>query len=333
MTNLNELLKHTSRSLYLSARLLPNQVRDAFGVAYLLCRYADSIADTSLLPADQRLHWIKKFPALITDFDAKKANALVQEISSATNVYEEQLLRNLPACVQAFEKIPSLQRKSILDVVHAVCCGMEIDLQTFPNETSGQILALSTEKELENYCHLMGGAPGIFWSELIASTVPLHTKRKIFLDLGHSIGCALQIVNILRDLPRDVRIGRCYFPQTDLNEAELTATDLLLANNAYRFEPIKQKWIAWGRKKLSAAHAYYAALPKTQLRHRAAVAWPILWAADTLNKLEQTPNLLDPTVRVKITRGRIYSTMLLTAPLLCSNTIFSQWLKSKMDAK
>ena len=107
MNDLNELLKHTSRSLYLSARLLPRDVRAAFGVAYLLCRYADSIADTSLLPAEKRLHWISNFPTLITQFDAAQATALTQEISSpAGNIYEEKLLRNLPACVQAFEKLP-----------------------------------------------------------------------------------------------------------------------------------------------------------------------------------------------------------------------------------
>ena len=88
----------------------------------------------------------------------------------------------------------------------------------------------------------------------------------------------------------------------------------------------------WGRQKLTAGYAYYNRLPKTQLRHRAAVAWPMLWAADTLNKLEQTPNLLDPAVRIKISRNRIYGTMLATPPLLLSDTLFNCWLKSKLSA-
>jgi hypothetical protein len=71
-------------------------------------------------------------------------------------------------------------------------------------------------------------------------------------------------------------------------------------------------------------------LPVTQPRNRAAVAWPVLWAADTLNLLEKEKNILDPGVRVKIKRTRIYATMLATPPLLVSNELFSLWLKRKL---
>ena len=332
MTDLNELLKHTSRSLYLSAKLLPVGVRDGFAVAYLLCRYADSIADTSLLPAAQRLQWIKQFPTFVMQPQDQKWQSLPQTISSsATNIYEEKLLRNLPACLAAYQALPDWQQKIILTVVAAVCQGMAIDLQTFPDETSGQVKAFAGAAELENYCHLMGGAPGVFWSELIAATVRLPIEKDAFLNLGKNIGDGLQIVNILRDLPRDLRIGRCYFPQQDLQACALSATDLLDPANAKRFEPIKQKWIAWGRSKLQNACAYFQALPKTQVRHRLAVAWPVLWAADTLNKLQQAPNLLDPNVRVKISRRRVYATMLASAPVLLSNTLFKKWLQHKLS--
>ncbi len=264
----------------------------------------------------------------------EKVHALTADISTASNIYEEQLLRNLPACVRAFEQLPGWQRETIVQVVHAVCKGMEIDLQTFPDEKSGQVRAFATGADLENYCHLMGGAPGVFWSQLIAGTVTLPLAAQEFFAYGQHLGDALQIVNILRDLPRDLQIGRCYFPQEDLRAHGLTAEYLLHAENpenAARFAPVKQKWIAWGREKLKHARAYYAALPKTQPRHRAAVAWPVLWAADTLNKLEQEPNLLNPARRVKISRQRVYGTMLATPPLLMFNTLFDGWLNAKLS--
>ena len=330
MTDLNDLLKHTSRSLYLSARLLPAAVRDTFSIAYLLCRYADSIADTPLLPPQQRLYWIQFFPSLITHLDLKKVIELKQQIASgSSSVYEEQLLRNLPACVAAFEKLTSWEQEIILEVVRAVCRGMETDLQTFPDEKSGQIKAFQTAADLENYCHLMGGAPGVFWSKLIAHTVPLPLEEKQFVALGREIGDAEQIVNILRDLPRDLRIGRCYFPQEELYKNQLQTIDLTDPKNSPRFEPIKQKWIAWGRRKIQAVIPYFTALPKRQLRHRAAVAWPILWAADTLNKIEQEPDLLNPAIRVKIPRSRIYATMALTPLILASNQLFTYWIQHK----
>lgn len=331
MADLNELLKHTSRSLYLSAALLPPDVRAAFSTAYLLCRYADSIADTTLLPAEKRLHWIEQFPTLITHPDEEKFKAITQNIiSSATNKHEETLLHNLPACVEAFSQLNEAQRQATLDVVHAVCEGMKIDLTTFPDEKSGKVKAFVTPEELENYCHLMGGEPGIFWSRLIENSTTTLRHRNIFFPLGKDVGDALQIVNILRDLPRDLRIGRCYLPSDDLVEEGLIASDLLKPEFGQKLEPIKRKWIRWARKKLISACSYFAAIPKTQLRHRAAVAWPVLWAADTLNKLEQEPNLLDPQVRVKITRQRIYGTMLATPLILISNQLFDKWLHAKL---
>lgn len=334
MTDLNELLKQTSRSLYLSARLLPATVRGTFSIAYLLCRYADSIADTSLLPAQQRLQWIEIFPSLIVQPDEKKSEELVHSIiSNAANKSEENLLRNFSACVQAFAKLNDFQRQTILDVVQAVCQGMKIDLQTFPDEKSGRVKAFETQQELENYCHLMGGAPGVFWSRLIDDDQATQLHANIFLSLGKDIGDALQIVNILRDLPRDLRIGRCYIPSEDLAQEGLIAVDLLRPETAAKFEPVKHKWITWARQKLNAAHRYFAALPLKQVQHRAAVAWPVLWAADTLNLLEQETNLLDPAIRVKITRRRVYGTMAATPLLLLSNFAFSKWLNNKLSAE
>ena len=328
---LDDLLKHTSRSLYLSARLFPPQTRDVFSVAYLLCRYADSIADTTLLPPEKRLQWIVQFPQLIWQPEEQKWQQLVKEISSSlTNPYEEKLLRNFSLCLQAFHALKPTQKQLIMTVVQAVCKGMQIDLQTFPSEESGQLRALEQAENLENYCHYMGGAPGIFWSELILSSSEVSLDKKAFLQLGQDIGDGLQIVNILRDLPQDLHIGRCYFPQTDLQEQKLSVADLLNPQNSERFEPIKQKWIEWGRKKLQSAYAYFAAIPKTQPRYRAAMAWPVLWAADNLNKLEQEKHLLDPKHRVKISRYRIYGTMLVTPPLLLCNSLFNSWLKHKL---
>ena len=325
------LLKYTSRSLYLSARILPRTIRDAFGIAYLLCRYADSIADTPLLPPQRRLYWIAKYPQMIALPNEKEQKELVKEIcGSSDNPYEKELLENLPCCLRAFQALSPLQQQAVLEVARQVCDGMQMDLQTFPAENSGQIAALQTAQDLEHYCHLMGGAPGVFWSTLITQTVRLPIEKERLLLLGRNIGDALQIVNILRDLPKDLRIGRCYFPLEELAPLGLTPQDLLEPKNSPRFEPIKQKWIYWGLSKLQSAFEYIQALPKTQLQHRAAVTWPVLWTADTLYKVYQEQNLLDPNHRVKIPRRVIYKTMLLSPFVLPSNRLFAKWLENKM---
>ncbi len=325
------LLKHTSRSLYLSVLALPANIRAAFGIAYLLCRYADSIADTPLLPPERRLYWIERYQHMLTHPDAPEQQRLTEEISgSSSNPYEQKLLENLPLCLKEFNRLPAPQQKATLEVARQVCEGMRIDLTAFPPETSGQVQAFQTNGDLENYCHLMGGAPGVFWSTLITQTTAVNPSEDIFWQMGRDIGDALQIVNILRDLPRDLRIGRCYFPQEDLAPLGLRPGDLLQPGTAGRFEPVKRKWINWGLKKLESAHGYMRALPRAHLRHRAAVAWPVLWTADTLYKVYQEKDLLNPAKRVKISRGVIYSTMLCTPLLLWSNTGFTAWLNRKL---
>ena len=326
------LLKHTSRSLYLSARILPNTIRDAFGIAYLLCRYADSIADTSLLPPQRRLHWIQQYPQMISHPSPQQQQELVQDIAGTSdNPYEKELLQHFSACLAGFNRLPAPQQQAVLNVAQQVCKGMEMDLHTFPPETSGQIAAFRQRADLEQYCHLMGGAPGIFWSELIIQSTPLSIPPKRLLQLGRDIGDALQIVNILRDLPKDLRIGRCYFPMEDLAPLGLAPQDLLDPKNSPRFEPIKQRWIYWGLNKLHSAFEYVQALPHLQWQHRAAVAWPVLWTADTLYKVHQEKDLLNPKRRVKIPRKVIYQTMALSPFVLFSNKLFSRWLSHKLQ--
>src|SRR2546421_5177363 len=53
--SLDDLLKATSRSFYLTLRVLPARVRPQIGLAYLLARTTDTIADTEIVPIEQRL--------------------------------------------------------------------------------------------------------------------------------------------------------------------------------------------------------------------------------------------------------------------------------------
>lgn len=329
--DLNTLLKHTSRSLYLSAKMLPPSVRPAFGLAYLLCRYADTIADTSVLPPDQRIYWIQQFPQIVQTQDTAKQDELVRALTgTSANPYETQLISHLDDCLQALNHISPQQKNFINGVVQAVCEGMKIDLMKFPHEKNAPIHAFMLDTDLTHYCRLMGGKPGHFWSQLIFHSQPVVEMKSTFYGWGEQIGDALQIVNILRDLPKDLQQGRCYFPQTDLERYGLKTTDLLKTENSSKFNAIKNKWITWGKQNLTVGVSYYAAIPKKAWRVRAAVAWPMLWTADTFIKLHKAPDLLDSKKRVKISRLRVYLTMLATPPVLLSNRLFEKWLSHKL---
>src|ERR1017187_9377172 len=54
------LLTATSRSFYLTLRVLPARARPQIGLAYLLARTTDTIADTEIVPLAQRLEALQK---------------------------------------------------------------------------------------------------------------------------------------------------------------------------------------------------------------------------------------------------------------------------------
>ncbi|MBI4326322.1 MAG: squalene/phytoene synthase family protein, partial [Chloroflexi bacterium] len=55
------LLKDVSRSFYLTLRVLPGKIRSQMGLAYLLARATDTIADTEIIALDRRLAALEAF--------------------------------------------------------------------------------------------------------------------------------------------------------------------------------------------------------------------------------------------------------------------------------
>jgi farnesyl-diphosphate farnesyltransferase len=117
-------------------------------------------------------------------------------------------------------------------------------------------------------------------------------------------GKGLQLVNILRDLPKDLRLGRCYVPEDRLKMNGLTPKDLLKPENVTRFRPLYDSYLDLAGTHLQAGWDYTNDLPYLQVRLRLACAWPILIGIATLKKL-RTAQMLDPSHRVKVSRAEI----------------------------
>ncbi len=327
--NIDTLLKQNSRSLYLSAKIMPADIRKTFYCGYLLCRVADTIADTTLIASDKRINLIKGYPDMLEKQDRPSLNAFKEAASeAAADIYpsEKILLDNIDVCLNEFNTLSRPHRKLILDVAHYVCLGMEWDLSYFPEENSGLLKAVPTERKTEEYCNFMGGEPGVFWAKLL-----LNGKEDAdFVENARKIGKALQITNILRDIPADIKIGRSYLPLTDLSKHDLMPQDLLDKKNYRKLRPVIYKWITWGIENLKAAPSFLSKIPKYKLANRAAVAWPVLWSLDTFYLLALAGNLLDGGKKQKIPKKTIYLTML-TSPLYCmSNKIFERIVEQKI---
>jgi farnesyl-diphosphate farnesyltransferase len=309
------LLKRVSRSLYLSLRVLPEPVREAMGLGYLFCRAADTIADTRLVPVAERLRTLEAYRGA---FEGGPAPAAPPPGGEATDA-ERELLARLPETIELWRRQPEGERELLRQVVAGVTDGMRLDLASFPAEEGAPPRALPDAAALERYCGLIGGAPGRFWTDLCLLRLPAlwEADAGALRQWGFRLGQGLQITNILRDLPKDLRLGRCYLPEPELREAGLEPSDLLDPAAIERLRPVLRRWFGWALQRLEAGASYVEAMPAWRLR--AAVAWPLLLAFQTLLKVSRSEELLDPGRPVKVSRRHVYR-MLAGSPWTLSTT-------------
>ena len=141
---LGDLLRGVSRSFYLTLRVLPEELRRPVGLAYLLARAADTIADSRLVDPELRLMYLLKF----RDQTAGPVNSDdLREIGEAVAGYQElsferELLMVLPQAFDLLEGTREPDRGMVRGVVATLTEGMEFDLRTFPAEGSGNLAAL-----------------------------------------------------------------------------------------------------------------------------------------------------------------------------------------------
>lgn len=169
-------------SFYWAMRLLPTGRRDAMYAVYAFCREVDDIADaTDTLPE-------------------QKAAALAEWHGEIDALYEGRPPQRLVARALCD---PMLRYGLRREDFHAVIDGMEMDAAT---EIRAPDMAT-----LDLYCARVAAAVG-------------HLSVHIFGDssgnahaVADSLGRALQLTNILRDLDEDARRGRLYLPREILD--------------------------------------------------------------------------------------------------------------------
>lgn len=322
--DVKDLLKRVSRSMYLSLAVLPEPVRDAMGLGYLFCRAADTIADTRLVPIAKRRATLEEFRSAFDGGLAVKASLAAGFAEHQASRSERELLERLSDCVALWKRFPEEERALLKRVVEGVVEGMRMDLSLFPGDTVDALTALPDAESLDRYCHYIGGEPGRFWTNLCLLRLPEleNVDGEALRERGIRLGKGLQITNILRDIPKDLRIGRCYLPAPELKAVGLTPEDLLDPDSVARLRPVLRTWLGWGLEHLESGAEYVHALDG--LRLRAAVAWPLLLSLKTLAMVAKSPELLKVEARVKVSRGQVYGLVAATPWTLSSNGRFQR---------
>ncbi len=307
--SIDDLLKATSRSFYLTLRVLPARVRPQIGLAYLLARTTDTIADTEILPLDHRLDALEKLRerVLVQNNGQSSAPLNFGEFAKQQgSAGEKLLLEKAEDSLSALQYFSANDQKLMRDVLAVITSGQELDLRRFAKASMEHTVALETDIELDDYTYRVAGCVGEFWTKIcrvhLFPHAPLDEKQ--FIADGIRFGKGLQLVNILRDLPADLEKGRCYLPTEKLEPAGLSPQTLLSPVNQGKFLPLYHRYLDQAESHLLAGWNYTNTLPFSQLRVRLACAWPILIGAKTIEKL-RTANVNQLQQRVKVSRSEV----------------------------
>jgi farnesyl-diphosphate farnesyltransferase len=306
---LTDLLKEVSRSFYLTLRVLPKAIRSQIGLAYLLARTTDTIADTEIVPVEQRLKMLQALRERILGTNSLPLNfgELAQQQGSPA---ERVLLEKCEASLALLQVQSALDQKLIRDVLDTITSGQELDLRRFQtvgrDSVEPHLIALQTEAELDDYTYRVAGCVGKFWTKIcVAHQFSTEaTTKASFEELGVRFGKGLQLVNILRDIPADLQKGRCYIPSEKLAAIGLAPADLLRSENEPKFRPLYNYYLELAESHLTAGWEYTNLIPASQIRVRLACAWPILIGLQTIARL-RSGNVLDPQQRIKINRSEV----------------------------
>lgn len=265
------LVREVSRSFAVSLQLLPRPMRRVVSLAYLLARASDTLADTEGVPVGERMGWLDGFVGEVQGGGSNWREQVDGFVSRQTHQGEKRLLGELDGCFAELDGLPPDQAALVRDVVGVITSGQRLDLERF----AGGLVALADDGELEDYCYRVAGCVGAFWTDAGFATMGSGFSDEAAENLrkaGVAYGKGLQLVNILRDLPGDLREGRCYLPVADPGDRQA----IVAAAEGWRKRA--RGWLAEGE--------WYAGTLKSR-RLRAATGLPVMLGLRTLDLLDR----------------------------------------------
>ena len=334
-----ELLRRTSRTFALSVELLPGPLRGPVEAAYLLARVGDTVTDRGVAPAAVRIDQLERLRGAVAspagaaglDLPAQGGGDRDERATRA----EAQLLAGTDRVLERLPRLPSDDRSDVQRVVDRLLATMVGELRFFEEEgrAQGGLAALPDAAALAAYTEGIAGCVGEFWTRLLvrhawrgerpgaAGRSPAGpsflARTRALVAEGRRYGRGLQLVNVLRDLPRDLRRGRCFLPADELCALGLTPADLLDPAAGSRVRPLLARWQARARRGLFAGFAYAGRLRGAGWRVRAATALPAALGLATLRVLEAAPieARLDPDEVLRVSRAEVRRIVARTAVL------------------
>lgn len=318
---LDDLLRQVSRSFYLSLRVLPAGVREPIGLAYLLARAADTVADTRMVSREERRRHLDTLRAAYAGGPADIEGIVRACAGHQPDGAERRLLERVEEALARLRALPARDGAAVRAVVETLTSGMVFDLARFPGDDATGLAALDSLEELDRYTYLVAGCVGPFWTTLHVAHRPRLARWDVTAMNAWSVrfGKALQMTNVLRDAPQDLRAGRCYLPAAELRTLGLVPRDLLDGAGASRARPLLARLIALTLEHYDVGWRYTLAIPRGEWRMRLACVWPLAIGLGTLARLASHPDPLGASAPIKVPRRSVRAMIARTLLAVWSN--------------
>ncbi|UQA55163.1 phytoene/squalene synthase family protein [Polyangium aurulentum] len=302
-----QVLPLVSRTFALSILSLPTSLREAVGVAYLLCRIVDSIEDARGMPAERRRTLFDHFDALLEDdtADPEVFERATQQGPFDVSDAEKALCRRAGTSFRRFRALPGPQRESIRSRVREMSRGMRSYAARADAEGT---IRLRDMADLEQYCYYVAGTVGELLTALFEGEVPSidEATRKELRVRSVPFGLGLQIVNIVKDVAEDAERGVCYLPTEVLAKHGTSVERILAPEDREKALAALFEVCALGRKHLEAAAEYTLLWPAAGgAEVRTFCAVPLALALATLREVERGTDCLLRGREPKIDRALV----------------------------
>ncbi len=221
-----EFMPKVSRTFALAIKFLPPGLRHPVNTAYLLCRVADTIEDSDIIPKfDKKAKLIYLKEILERGYNGNKISAdnispLFESIELSLGD-DYRLLANSKRLFEILDELPTEQKKIIYHWAAEMAGGMA-EYSQLPSGNPDNICALENIADWDSYCYYVAGTVGHMMTELFVDHYNLDDSISSQLRrFDDSFGLGLQKVNVIKDVPVDRSRGVCFLPSDIIKKYDL----------------------------------------------------------------------------------------------------------------
>jgi hydroxymethylglutaryl-CoA reductase len=303
----HEMLPEVSRTFALSIHALPDSLRNAVAIAYLLCRIVDTIEDEAGIDPEVRVRLFDAFDRILTD--DRSDPAVLEQLSKAVglgqNESEQRLMTECGRVFRAYRSLDAVQVEAIRPHVFEMSAGMRE--YTARADRAGRLI-LEDMEDLERYCYFVAGTVGNLLTGLFEHTVPVLDERvrSAIRERAVAFGLGLQMVNIVKDVSADFVRGDVFLPLATAKEHGIALDELLAPQKRQEALQVVRAVCSRARLHLERAAEYTTLWPAPLGRSvRQFCGVPLALALASLVEVEAGHDTLRPNRVPKISREAV----------------------------